>query len=107
MTKVDWAAMILLTLFSMAMGLFITLRQKAKGEEGFFTANRNLPWWAVGISKFGDLSIRPRRFCHADLRFRAGGVTGCGGLPGSSGCRWWRSSGLVCGGGCKSLPRPN
>ena len=50
MTFIEWFVLIVLCLLSMAVGLVITLRQKAKGEEGFFTANRNLPWWAVGIS---------------------------------------------------------
>jgi len=50
MTHVDWAIVAVLCGISLGVGLFFTRSAGRKGEEGFFTANRDLPWWAVGLS---------------------------------------------------------
>jgi SSS family solute:Na+ symporter len=50
MNRIDWVVVIVFTALSMVIGLFYTRSAAAKGQEGFFTANRNLPWWSLGIS---------------------------------------------------------
>lgn len=46
----DWIVLIIFTLISMVVGLLYTRSAASKGQEGFFTANRNLSWWSLGIS---------------------------------------------------------
>ena len=50
MTNSDWFVVIILTLATMLVGVFYTRSAGAKGQEGFFTANRSLSWWSLGIS---------------------------------------------------------
>ena len=50
MKFVDWGVVVVSCLVCLGVGLIYTKKAAAKGEEGFFTANRNLSWWAVGIS---------------------------------------------------------
>ena len=50
MTGRDWIVLILFTLISMIVGLLFSRVAASKGQEGFFTANRNLSWWSLGIS---------------------------------------------------------
>ena len=50
MNIVDWIILILLSLATMALGLVYTKTSAKKGQEGFFTANRSLSWWSLGIS---------------------------------------------------------
>ncbi|MBG0859411.1 MAG: hypothetical protein IQL11_07895 [Bacteroidales bacterium] len=50
MRSVDWTVLVVLTLLIMVVGVFYTRSAAAKGQEGFFTANRNLSWWSLGIS---------------------------------------------------------
>jgi len=50
MTLADWLVVAVLCGVSLAVGLHFTRSAGKKGEEGYFTANRNLPWWAVGLS---------------------------------------------------------
>src|SRR5665647_1623611 len=50
MNKLDWIVLIIFTLISMVVGLLYTRSAASKGQEGFFTANRNLSWWSLGIS---------------------------------------------------------
>lgn len=50
MNRFDWIILIIFTLFSMVVGLLYTRSAATKGQEGFFTANRNLSWWSLGIS---------------------------------------------------------
>lgn len=50
MNSFDWIILIIFTLFSMVVGLLYTRSAATKGQEGFFTANRNLSWWSLGIS---------------------------------------------------------
>src|SRR5690606_34508289 len=35
---------------SLGVGLFFARRSAKEGARGFFTGNRNLPWWAIGVS---------------------------------------------------------
>jgi len=50
MNIVDWIILIVLSLATMAVGLIYTKSSAKKGQEGFFTANRSLSWWSLGIS---------------------------------------------------------
>lgn len=50
MNIVDWIILIALSLTTMAVGLVYTKTSAKKGQEGFFTANRSLSWWSLGIS---------------------------------------------------------
>jgi Na+/proline symporter len=50
MNTFDWIVLIVFTLISMIVGLLYTRSAATKGQEGFFTANRNLSWWSLGIS---------------------------------------------------------
>lgn len=50
MTLFDWIVLVLLSLVSLGVGLIYTRTSAKKGQEGFFTANRNLSWWSLGIS---------------------------------------------------------
>lgn len=42
--------MIILTILTMIVGVLFTRSAAEKGQEGFFTANRKLSWWSLGIS---------------------------------------------------------
>jgi Na+/proline symporter len=50
MNSFDWIILIIFTLLSMVVGVLYTKSAATKGQEGFFTANRNLSWWSLGIS---------------------------------------------------------
>jgi len=50
MNIADWIILIVLSLATMAVGLVYTKTSARKGQEGFFTANRSLSWWSLGIS---------------------------------------------------------
>lgn len=50
MNIIDWIILIVLSLATMAVGLVYTKTSAKKGQEGFFTANRSLSWWSLGIS---------------------------------------------------------
>jgi len=50
MNIIDWIILIVLSLATMAVGLIYTKSSAKKGQEGFFTANRSLSWWSLGIS---------------------------------------------------------
>lgn len=50
MLIIDWVVVAILCGVCLGVGLIFTKSSAKKGEEGFFTANRSLSWWAVGIS---------------------------------------------------------
>jgi len=50
MTLADWLVVALFCLVSLAVGLVFTRRAGREGASGYFTGNRNLPWWAIGLS---------------------------------------------------------
>lgn len=50
MNNIDWIVVIGITVITMLVGVMFTRSAAAKGQEGFFTANRNLSWWSLGIS---------------------------------------------------------
>lgn len=50
MTIIDWVVLSIFSFTSLGIGLFYTNASAGKGQEGFFTANRNLSWWSLGIS---------------------------------------------------------
>jgi Na+/proline symporter len=50
MNLFDWIIVGFTCVLSLMVGLIYTRKVTQRGGEGFFTANRSLPWWAVGIS---------------------------------------------------------
>jgi SSS family solute:Na+ symporter len=50
MRPADWLVVASLCLLSLAVGLIFTRRAAGQGSSGYFTGNRSLPWWAIGLS---------------------------------------------------------
>lgn len=50
MFLLDWLVLISICVLSVAVGLMFTRQAGSKGEEGYFTANRSLSWFGIGIS---------------------------------------------------------
>ena len=50
MSFLDWSIVLLVTAVPAIYGLLFTKKASEGGEEGFFTADRKLSWWAIGIS---------------------------------------------------------
>jgi Na+/proline symporter len=46
----DWVVVVCLCLVSLGVGLYFTRRAGKEGASGYFTGNRSLPWWAIGLS---------------------------------------------------------
>jgi len=47
---VDWVVVASLCLISLFVGLYFTKKAGKQGATGYFTGNRSLPWWAIGLS---------------------------------------------------------
>jgi Na+/proline symporter len=56
MTFVDWSVVVVLCGLSLAVGLHFTRRAGREGASGYFTGNRSLPWWAIGLSNTATYS---------------------------------------------------
>lgn len=50
MTVLDWSVVVALIAISIAAGLLLARRSSRHGAEGYFTGNRDLPWWAIAVS---------------------------------------------------------
>lgn len=50
MGSADWVVVAVLCLVSLGVGLYFTRRAGRGGAAGYFTGNRSLPWWAIGLS---------------------------------------------------------
>ena len=50
METIDWLVVIILCLIFLGVGLVFTKKAEKQGAIGYFTGNRNLPWWAIGLS---------------------------------------------------------
>jgi SSS family solute:Na+ symporter len=50
MARTDWLVVIALCLVSLIVGLIFTRKAEKEGATGYFTGNRSLPWWAIGLS---------------------------------------------------------
>ena len=50
MRILDWGAVVALIVASIVAGLLLSRRSSRHGAEGYFTGNRNLPWWAIAVS---------------------------------------------------------
>lgn len=46
----DWVIVAISCVISLGVGLLFTQSASQKGKEGFYTAHRSLPWWAIGFS---------------------------------------------------------
>lgn len=50
MTVFDWLVVAALCAVSLAVGIWFTRSASKHGAAGYFTGNRSLPWWAIGLS---------------------------------------------------------
>jgi SSS family solute:Na+ symporter len=50
MSRIDWLVVAFLCLASLLVGLVFTRRAGKQGASGYFTGNRSLAWWAIGLS---------------------------------------------------------
>jgi SSS family solute:Na+ symporter len=50
MGSTDWLVVASLCLLSLVVGVIFTRRAGKQGATGYFTGNRSLPWWAIGLS---------------------------------------------------------
>ncbi|HOG28962.1 MAG TPA: hypothetical protein PLT35_06740 [Vicinamibacterales bacterium] len=50
MTGIDWLVVAALCAASLSLGVWFTRSASRQGAAGFFTGNRSLPWWAIGLS---------------------------------------------------------
>jgi Na+/proline symporter len=50
MNLLAWAVVALLCFISLGVGLYFTKKAGREGAAGYFTGNRSLPWWAIGLS---------------------------------------------------------
>ena len=56
MRTLDWIVVAALCCLSMGFGLYFTRRSSKGGAEGYFTGNRSLSWWAIGLSNTATYS---------------------------------------------------
>ena len=73
MTLVDWIVVAALCGLSLAVGLHFTRRAGRGGASGYFTGNRSLAWWAIGLSNTATYSSGGGAFVMLVLVF---GLTG-------------------------------
>ena len=52
----DWIVVFFLCLTSLIVGLYFTKKAGKQGAAGYFTGNRSLPWWAIGLSNTATYS---------------------------------------------------
>jgi SSS family solute:Na+ symporter len=50
MARIDWLVVASLCLTSLIVGLVFTRRAGRQGANGYFTGNRSLSWWSIGLS---------------------------------------------------------
>ncbi len=50
MSVADWVVVASLCIISLLVGLYFTKKAGKQGAAGYFTGNRSLPWWAIGLS---------------------------------------------------------
>ncbi len=56
MIGIDWVVVVVLCMLSLGVGLYFTKRSGRQGATGYFTGNRSLPWWAIGLSNTATYS---------------------------------------------------
>ncbi len=56
MGLLDWIVVAALCLLSLGVGLYFTRRAARGGAAGYFTGNRSLAWWAIGLSNTATYS---------------------------------------------------
>ena len=72
MTLVDWIVVAALCGLSLAVGLHFTRRAGRGGASGYFTGNRSLAWWAIGLSNTATYSSGGGAFVMLVLLLRLG-----------------------------------
>lgn len=56
MIGIDWLVVVALCTLSLGVGLYFTKRSARHGAAGYFTGNRSLAWWAIGLSNTATYS---------------------------------------------------
>ncbi len=56
MIALDWVVVAVLCALSLSVGLYFTKRSARGGASGYFTGNRSLSWWAIGLSNTATYS---------------------------------------------------
>lgn len=80
MQFIDWLVVGAVCLLSLAVGLFYSGKSATTGSDGYFTGDRNVPWWAIGLSNTATYSSGQGAFVMLVLAF---------GLAGN--WLWWAS----------------
>ncbi len=50
MSKADWLVVAASCVLVFVVGIWFSRRSSKKGAEGYFTGNRDVPWWAIGLA---------------------------------------------------------
>jgi solute:Na+ symporter, SSS family len=50
MGRIDWLVVAASCVLVFIVGLWFSRRSSKRGAEGYFTGNRDVPWWAIGLS---------------------------------------------------------
>lgn len=70
---IDWVVVAVLCLVSLGVGLFYSRESGKEGAGGYFTGNRNVPWWAIGLSNTATYSSGQGAFVMLVLVFGLAG----------------------------------
>jgi SSS family solute:Na+ symporter len=73
MSVIDWAVVIASCVLVFAVGLAYARRSSHKGAEGYFAGDRDLPWWAIGLSNTATYSSGTGAFVMLVLVFGIAG----------------------------------
>jgi Na+/proline symporter len=80
MNMVEWLVVAAACVFVLLVGLMFAKRSSTKGADGYFAGDRDLPWWAIGLSNTATYSSGTGAFVMLVLVF---------GLAGN--WLWWAS----------------
>jgi solute:Na+ symporter, SSS family len=80
MSVIEWLVVAATCMIVLLVGLMYARRSSAKGAEGYFAGDRDLPWWAIGLSNTATYSSGTGAFVMLVLVF---------GLAGN--WLWWAS----------------
>jgi solute:Na+ symporter, SSS family len=80
MKHIDWLVVAVSCTLVFVVGMLFSRRSSKKGAEGYFTGNRDVPWWAIGLANTATYSSGTGGFVMLVLVF---------GLAGN--WLWWSS----------------
>jgi solute:Na+ symporter, SSS family len=73
MSVIDWAVVIASCVLVFAVGLAYARRSSSTGAEGYFAGDRDVPWWAIGLSNTATYSSGTGAFVMLVLVFGIAG----------------------------------